>query len=53
MERRDKKMTQMENKQLEKTYGGGIGIGIALTVVAGVIFIIGVIDGYFRPLKCN
>ena len=31
--------------------GKGIGIGIILTALGS--FIVGIIDGYLRPLKCN
>ena len=37
--------------ELKKIQGGGMGIG--LLVAAGIIFVIGIIDGYVRPLKCN
>lgn len=32
---------------------GGFSIGTALLIGAGIVFIIGVIDGYIRPLECN
>ncbi len=32
---------------------GGNGIAIGLGIVAGITFIIGIIDGYVRPLRCN
>lgn len=32
---------------------GGIGAWTVIGIIAGVIFIIGVVDGYVRPLKCN
>ena len=39
----------------KKIIGGGtgknIGIGIILTAIGS--FIVGIIDGYLRPLKCN
>lgn len=44
-------MTKLNNNELEKVSAGGLGIG--LLIGAGVIFIIGVIDGYVRPLACN
>ncbi len=44
-------MEKLEKKDLQKISGGGIGIG--LLIGAGIIFLIGVIDGYMRPLKCN
>lgn len=44
-------MEKLETKELQRISGGGLGIG--LLIGAGVIFLIGVIDGYIRPLKCN
>lgn len=44
-------MEKLETNDLQKISGGGIGIG--LLIGAGIIFLIGVIDGYMRPLKCN
>lgn len=32
---------------------GGNGFAIGLGIIAGITFIIGVIDGYVRPLRCN
>lgn len=46
-------MKKMEMKQLEKVYGGGISLGTGLLIAAGIVFIIGVVDGFFRPLRCN
>lgn len=42
---------KLENSELKNIQGGGIGIG--LLIGAGIVFLIGVIDGYVRPLKCN
>lgn len=44
-------MIEINNNELKQIKGGGVGLGIA--IVAGIVFIIGVIDGYIRPLKCN
>ena len=44
-------MDKLNEKELMKVSGGGFGLGLLIT--AGVIFIIGVIDGYVRPLACN
>lgn len=32
---------------------GGIGAWAVVGIIAGVIFLIGAIDGYVRPMKCN
>lgn len=46
-------MKKLNQKQLMNIHGGGISLGIGLLIGAGVVFIIGVIDGFMRPLKCN
>ena len=46
-------MEQLEKRQLLNISGGGITFGLGLLITAGITFIIGVIDGYIRPLKCN
>lgn len=43
----------LSNEELTEVVGGGFKIGVAIVVAAVVTFVIGVIDGYFRPLKCN
>lgn len=45
-------MNELTNNQLHEITGGG-GISLGLAIFAGVTFLIGVIDGYVRPLKCN
>jgi len=42
---------ELKDEQLKKINGGGFGL--ALLIGAGAVFLIGVIDGYIRPLKCN
>lgn len=46
-------MIELEKKQLLEVKGGASKVGIAAGIIAGVVFIIGVIDGYVRPLKCH
>ena len=41
----------LDKKELMKVHGGGFGLGLLIS--AGVVFLIGVVDGYVRPLKCN
>ena len=43
----------LEKKELMAISGGGISAGIWALIGAGIVFLIGVIDGYVRPLKCN
>ncbi len=46
-------MKDLTNKELNEINGGGINLGIGVLIGAGITFLIGVIDGFFRPLKCN
>lgn len=45
----------LENQELKMTIGGTsakkVGIGIFLAALGS--FIVGIIDGFLRPLKCN
>lgn len=43
----------MNNNELNQVYGGKAS-GMIFFALGGLItFLIGVIDGYYRPLKCN
>ena len=46
-------MEKLNKKDLMSVNGGGISLGVGLLIGAGIVFIIGVIDGFMRPLKCN
>ena len=46
-------MNNLNDKELMNINGGGINIGLVVGIAAGVTFLIGVIDGIIRPLKCN
>ena len=46
-------MKNLNDKELMNINGGGINIGLVVGIAAGVTFLIGVIDGIIRPLKCN
>ena len=43
---------RLSSNELNEIHGGG-GISLGLAIFAGITFLIGVIDGYVRPLKCN
>lgn len=45
-------MKELNSNELSNINGGS-GFAIGLGIVAGITFIIGVIDGYVRPLRCN
>lgn len=46
-------MKNLTNEELLSVDGGALKIGIGIAIVAGITFIVGVIDGIIRPLKCN
>lgn len=46
-------MIDLNNDELMCIDGGGFNFGIVAGIIAGVTFLIGVIDGIIRPLKCN
>lgn len=43
----------LDNDDLFDIKAGAISVKAISIIVAGIVFIIGVIDGYLRPLKCN
>jgi hypothetical protein len=47
-------MNNLSNEALEKTTGGG-GIGFlgGMAITAGIVFIVGVIEGFVNPKKCG
>ena len=46
-------MKKIEKNDLENIYGGGFSFSIAAIIGAGITFLIGVVDGYVRPLACR
>ncbi len=46
-------MKVLKEKELENISGGFLSAAKVLGVIGGVTFIIGVIDGFVRPLRCN
>lgn len=45
-------MKLTKNELLQIT-GGGVDLGVISAIGAALTFIIGIIDGYLRPIKCN
>lgn len=43
----------LENNELQEITGGGIKYGIAAIIGGILTFLVGVVDGYLRPLSCN
>jgi hypothetical protein len=46
-------MKSLNECELKEIKAGGISLGLGLLIGAGVVFLIGVIDGYVRPLSCH
>ena len=46
-------MKDLKDKELMNIEGGAIKIGLVVGIAAGITFIVGLIDGIIRPLKCN
>ncbi len=46
-------MNDLTQEKLKKIDGGGISVWGVLTIVTGIVFLVGVIDGFVRPLSCN
>lgn len=46
-------MKKLNDKELMNVEDGAVKTGLIIGIAAGVTFIIGLIDGIIRPLKCN
>jgi len=46
-------MNNLSNETLEKTKGGDIGFLGGIAIVAGIVFVVGVIEGFVNPKKCG
>ena len=46
-------MEQINKEELKNINGGGLSLLGAAGLIAGAVFLIGVIDGYVNPKKCN
>ncbi len=43
----------LKKNELMKISGGAVSYGAVALIIAGMIFLVGVADGYVRPLKCK
>ena len=43
----------LNKNELLNIHGGGVSLGLLALIGAGIIFVIGMIDGYVNPIKCN
>ena len=46
-------MKELSNNQAKQLYAGGISAGTWAIIVSGVSFVIGIIDGITRTIRCN
>lgn len=46
-------MKKLKKEEMKKIDGGGVNIGLWIGIGAGISFVIGLIDGLIRPLKCR
>lgn len=46
-------MKKLTDDELKNISGGGLSAGVWVGLAAGITFLIGLIDGMVRPLKCN
>ncbi len=46
-------MIEINEEEAKEIKGGGISLVAVGAIYAAVTFVIGVIDGFTRPLKCN
>ena len=46
-------MIELKKEELSEIYGGFLSGAKVLGIVGAVTFVIGVIDGFVRPLRCN
>lgn len=46
-------MTEIKDKEIMNVEGGGLSVWAILGIGATVVFLIGVFDGYTRPLACK
>lgn len=44
---------ELTTEELSVVTGGAVNAGVYLAIGGLITFIIGVIDGYLRPLSCN
>lgn len=46
-------MIKLKKDEMKTINGGGVNFGIVIAIGSLVSFIVGIIDGYIRPIKCN
>lgn len=46
-------MKNLNDKELMSVNGGGFNIAVVAGIAAGISFLVGILDGIVRPLKCR
>lgn len=46
-------MKNLNKKEMLEINGGGINFSFWALIGSGIVFMVGLIDGFVRPLKCN
>ena len=46
-------MIELNKTELQAINGGGISAGLGFLIMGGIMFIIGIFDGYVRPFRCR
>ena len=46
-------MERVEGNELKNVTGGGVVLKIVMGIVTAGSFLVGLVDGYLRPLKCR
>ncbi len=46
-------MKRLKKEEMQEINGGAVGFGFWALIGGGIVFMIGLIDGFVRPLKCN
>lgn len=46
-------MKKINKKEMMSINGGRVNLGFWALIGSGVVFLIGLVDGFVRPLKCN
>lgn len=47
------RMKLLSEQELKQVVGGGFSFGLGTLIGVGITFVIGLIDGFIRPLGCN
>lgn len=46
-------MRTLSNQEMLDIKGGAVKMGVVAGVAAGIAFVIGILDGLMRPIKCR